>query len=89
VSTYAVHKVCQSLRWNDAFRERLRADPRSALEPFALTDEEREALLSGDVARLHDLGAHGLMLGYLATFGVLGLTSDIYAERIAKARSPM
>ncbi len=85
MSVYGVNKVCYRVQKDPAFRERLRADPASALADFPLTDVERKALLEGDVATLHRLGAHDFLLGMLPRFELLGLTRNVYIERIRSA----
>jgi copper homeostasis protein CutC len=56
--------------------------PAEALQDFRLTDEERSALLNGDVAKLHALGAHGFVLGRMPRHGVFGLTQELYIQRM-------
>jgi hypothetical protein len=82
MSVYAVHKIAQFLRKDPAFTERMRADPAAAIADFPLTDEERRAILSGDVGRLAELGAHGYLLGAFAMQQVVGLTMTNYVQRI-------
>ena len=82
MSVYAVHKIAQLLRKDPAFCERMRQDPSAAIADFPLTDEERRAILSGDVGRLASLGAHGYLLGAFAQRQVVGLTMANYSERI-------
>jgi hypothetical protein len=82
MSVYFVHKVAQLVRKDPEFRERLRGDPAAALASFRLTDEERRALLAGDVGRLAQMGAHGYLLGSLGQHKVLGLTPETYVQRI-------
>jgi hypothetical protein len=82
MSIYSVHKVCHRVVHDPGFRERMREDPAKALADFRLTDEEREALLRGDVGRLYRLGAHAYLLGHLLRFQLLGLTPEVYARRI-------
>ena len=50
-----------------------------------MTDEERQALLAGDVAKLYRLGANAFLMGYLPRFEVCGLTLPLYNERIRSA----
>jgi hypothetical protein len=88
VSTYAVARICQLARRDEAFVERLRAEPEVVLDEFRLTDEERRALLAGDVAWLHDQGVHGMILASLARAGGFGLTMPLYLERVKAARTP-
>jgi hypothetical protein len=82
MSVYSIHKVAQLVRKDPAFRERLRQDPAATLDEFRLTDEERRALLDGDVGRLAQMGAHGYLLGSLGQHQVLGLTPASYVQRI-------
>jgi hypothetical protein len=82
MSIYAVHKIAQQLRKDPSFVERMRSDPGSALADFALTDEERQAILSGNVGRLASLGAHGYLLGAFAQQQVVGVSMANYVERI-------
>jgi hypothetical protein len=82
MSIYFVHKVAQLVAKDPAFRERMKRDPAAAIADFRLTDEERRALLAGDVGRLTEMGAHGYLLGHLARHEVLGLSMKNYPQRI-------
>lgn len=82
MSTYAVNHLCRELLRDHAFRAAMQADPAAAIGKYDLTDEEREALLAGDVARLYRLGVNAFLMGYLPRFEVCGLTLPIYNERI-------
>jgi hypothetical protein len=87
VSVYVVNKVCFLSERDAAFRERARSDPRSALEPFKLSDDERSALLAGDVATLFKLGAHPFLMQHLARHQLFGLTGETYRQRITALRT--
>lgn len=84
MSTYAVNKVCYRVVHDPAFRRLLLVDPERALREAvpALSDQERESLLAGDVGTLSRMGANDFMLHNLARFEVLGLDLKIFAERI-------
>jgi hypothetical protein len=82
MSIYAVHKIAHLVQKDPGFRERMRQDPATAIGEFPLSDEERAALLAGDVGRLAELGAHGYVLGALAQHQVVGLSMDTYTQRI-------
>ncbi len=82
MSIYAVHKVCHLIDKDPEFRQRVQADSEAALADLALTDAERKALLGGDVRPLHDLGAHGFLLGRLPRHRVFGLDRDNYVVRM-------
>lgn len=82
MSVYAINKICHLSERDAALRERLRADPDGTTRDFKLTDEERRALLAGDVAALFRLGAHPFLMQHLARHRLFGLDRDLYRERI-------
>ncbi|PYN95853.1 MAG: hypothetical protein DMD91_23510 [Candidatus Rokuibacteriota bacterium] len=82
MSIYYVHKIAQQVAKDPEFRERLKRDPEKAIAGYRLTDEERRALLAGDVGRLAQMGAHGYLLGHFARNEVLGLHMRNYSQRI-------
>ena len=82
MSIYEIDKICYRVQHDPPFREQMRADPARAIADADLTDEERAALLGGDVARLHQLGAHDYLLGHLQRYQLLGLTRDVYQQRM-------
>ena len=82
MSVYAVNHLCREILRDHAFRAAMKADPAAAVTRYDLTDEERAALLAGDVARLYRLGVNAFLMGYLPRFEVCGLTLPIYNERI-------
>ena len=82
MSIYAVHKIAQCLRKDAGFADRMRQDPAAAIADFPLNDQERGAVLSGDVGRLAELGAHGYLLGAFAQRQVVGVTMANYIQRI-------
>jgi hypothetical protein len=86
MSVYAVNKLCRDTLHDLAFREALKSDPKSAIAARDLTDDERKALLNGDVARLYEWGCHPFLLAYLLRWEIFGLTAPVYSERIRKAR---
>ena len=82
MSIYAVHKIAWKVAKDPDFRDHMKRDPKAAIADYRLTDEERRALLAGDVGRLAQMGAHGYLLGHLARNEVLGLTMRNYVQRI-------
>jgi hypothetical protein len=88
MSTFAVNKLCRDASHDTAFRDALKRDPKSAMAPLALTDEERTALLAGDVKTLFERGAHPYLLSHLIRYELFGLTEPVYSERIHAARDP-
>jgi hypothetical protein len=82
MSTYAVNYLCRELLRDHAFRAAMKADPAKALAPLDLADDERRALIAGDVGTLFRLGVNGFLMGYLARFEVCGLNVASYNERM-------
>ena len=85
MTIYAVNHLCRELLRDHDFRAHMKSDPKTALAPLELSDEERGAILGGDVAKLYKLGANSFLMGYLCRFEVCGLTLPIYNERIRSA----
>jgi hypothetical protein len=82
MSIYAVNHLCREVLRDHAFRAAIKADPAAAIARYDLTDQERAALLAGDVATLYRLGVNAFLMGYLPRFEVCGLNLPIYNERI-------
>jgi len=82
MSLYGVNKVCHLTQVDLSFRELMQTDPAAAIADMPLTDEERDAFLAGDVAKLYQMGAHGFLLSRLPRFGSLGLSRDEYITRM-------
>ncbi len=82
MSVYAVNKLCRDALHDLAFREAVKRDPAAAIASRDLTSEERNALLTGDVARLYEMGCHPFLLAYLARWDLFGITGALYNERI-------
>ena len=85
MSVYAVNYLCRETLRNRAFREAMRVDPAAATAGLTLTDEERKALVAGEVGQLFAMGVNSFLLGYLVRFDLLGLTIDSYREKLAAA----
>lgn len=82
MSVYAIDEICYRLVHEPEFRRAATADIAAAVRDADLSDEERHALLGGDVATLYRMGTHPFLLGHLARYGVAGLDAATYAERI-------
>jgi hypothetical protein len=82
MSVYAVNYLCREVLRDHAFRAAMKQDPAAAITQYDLTEQERAALLAGDVATLYRLGVNAFLMGYLPRFEVCGLTLPVYNERI-------
>jgi hypothetical protein len=83
VSLYGIHKTLYLLQNDLGFRERLRTEPEAALASMPLTDAERRALLTNDIAELYRMGTHTFLMSRLPRFNAFGgLTREQYQERL-------
>lgn len=85
MSVYAVNKICRDALHDVAFREAVKSDPTAAIAARDLSDDERQALLGGDVAWLYEHGCHPFLMSYLTRWELFGLKPSVYTERIRKA----
>ena len=86
VSLYGIHKTLYLLQNDLDFRELLRTDPETALANVPLTDQERTALLHGDVAELYRMGAHTFLMSRIPRFNAFGgITRELYQQRLKGA----
>jgi hypothetical protein len=82
MSIFAVNHLCREVLRDHIFRAAMKSDPAKALAPLDLTDDERRALLAGDVGALYRMGVNAFLMGYLARFEVCGLNVEIYNQRM-------
>ena len=88
MSVFTINEICYRAVHEPGFREALLADPVAELAKLELTDEERKALLDGNVGQLYLWGANTYMLGHLTRYKLFGLDRERYATSIwAAARS--
>ena len=82
MSIYLINKILY-LTDNDAeFRKRIREDAEETVKSFPLTGEEMEALITGDVGTLYQMGVHTFFLNHLSRYELFGVNRDNYLERI-------
>ncbi len=87
MSVYGIHSFCRRVLHDREFRLIVNNDPDRALAMMPLTDEERTALRTGAVRRLHEMGASGFLLLILSRFEVLGLDLPTYNARMREMRT--
>ena len=88
MSIYALNKIFYLLENDTTFRRRIKSSPTEAIKEFSLTSEEREALTSGDVAELFDMGVHPFLLNGLSRHQLFGVTGENYLPRIRGQEKP-
>jgi hypothetical protein len=82
MSVYQINKI---LYWTDndaAFRKRMKEEPEAALKDFRLTEGEYDALTSGAVGKLYQMGVHTFLLNHLSRYELFGVNRDNYLSRI-------
>ncbi len=65
MSVYQVNKLLYRTDNDLAFRKRMMEEPEAVLKEFSLTEEERDALTSGAVGKLYQMGVHTFLLNHL------------------------
>ena len=82
MSVYQVNKLLYLTDNDLAFRKRMMEEPDKAIAEFKLTDEEQEALTSGAVGKLYQMGVHTFLLNHLYRYELFGVNRDNYLSRI-------
>ena len=95
---YALNKFCMSLN-KPANRDALRADPEAYLDHFALTPEQREAVITRNWLRMLELGGNIYYTYKLAAFDGMtfqqlasqqtGVTEDEYVHMMLSGGRPI
>ena len=82
MSVYHVNKLLYLTDNDPEFRKRMLADPDAVLSELRLTAEEHDALTSGSVGKLYQMGVHTFLLNHLYRYQLFGVNRDNYLERI-------
>jgi hypothetical protein len=82
MSVYQVNKILYLTDNDAAFRKRMQEEPETVLNEFQLTEEERDALTSGAVGKLYQMGVHTFLLNHLYRWELFGVNRDNYLTRI-------
>jgi hypothetical protein len=82
MSVLELNRLCRETLRDHEFRKAMQTDPERAIARYRLTEQEKRALLAGDVATLHRMGVNDFLMGYLARFNICGLNIQVYSERI-------
>jgi hypothetical protein len=78
MSLYQLQKFLYDINREAPVQARYRTQPHELLGCYELTDEERAALLAGDIGLVYVLGANGQLLMHFAAF--LGLSWPAYIQ---------
>ncbi len=82
MSVYRLNKILYLAETDRNFLARFNADAEAAIADIRLTDEERKALLDGDVGKLYLLGVHSFILNTMSRQRLRGVTRDNYLPRL-------
>jgi hypothetical protein len=80
MSLYQLSKFLFQLNRDEGLKLQFKATPRAALEPFGLSEEERQAILAPDIGLLYVLGVNGQILMHFAAFS--GIEWSDYLQRM-------
>ena len=78
MSLYATQKFLYHLNRDPAVQQRYRSELSALLGEYELDDEERSAILAGDIGKLYVLGSNGQLLMHFAA--LLGMPWADYIE---------
>ena len=82
MSVYLINKILY-LTDNDAeFRRRMREDAEATVKSFPLTGEEIEALVTGDIGTLYQMGVHTFFLNHISRYELFGVNRNNYLDKI-------
>jgi Aromatic-ring-opening dioxygenase LigAB, LigA subunit len=82
MSVYQINKILYLTDNDAAFRKRMKEEPEAALKDFRLTGGEYDALISGAVGKLYQMGVHTFLLNHLSRYELFGVNRDNYLSRI-------
>lgn len=85
MSLYQLNKIMYLLEVDAEFLARIKTDPKSAIAGFDLSENERAAVLSGDVGALYLMGVNMFMLDSIARHELLGINRERYLEQVKAA----
>ena len=95
MSLYQLNKIMYLLEVDADFLNGMKANAAAAIKDMDLTDEERAAVLRGDVGTLYLMGVNMFILDSLARHELFGITRASYlaqvraaAERKVQSSSP-
>lgn len=80
MSLYQLSKLLFQLNRDEDLKKSFKSDPKTAIAPFGLSEEERRAVLEPDIGLLYVLGVNGQILMHYAAF--CGIEWPDYLQRM-------
>ena len=87
MNVYLIHTLCRRVLHDKEFRRLILEDAEAAVSSMPFNNEERAALLAGDVGLLNRAGASGFLLLILSRFEVFGLKLPVFNRRMRTGSS--
>ena len=85
MSLYQLNKIMYLLEVDAAFLARMKTNPADAVKDMELTEEERTAVLTGDVGKLYLMGVNMFILDSIARHQLFDIDRQGYLDRIRAA----
>ena len=85
MSLYQLNKILYLLEVDAGFLARMKSNPADAVRSMDLSDDERSALLRGDVGKLYRLGANLFILDSIARHELFGINRERYLAQVRAA----
>jgi hypothetical protein len=85
MSLYHLNKIMYLLEVDAGFLVRMKSDPADAIKGMELTEDERAAVLSGDVGKLYLMGVNMFILDSIARHELFGIDRNTYLAKIRGA----
>jgi hypothetical protein len=85
MSLYQLNKIMYLLEVDAVFLARMKSNPVDAIKGMELTDDERVAVLAGDVGKLYAMGVNMFMLDSIARHELFGVDRNSYLAQVRAA----
>jgi len=85
MSLYQLNKILYRLEMDATFLEGMKCNPAEAIKNVELSEEERSALLRGEVGKLYLLGANLFILDSIARHELFGTNRESYLAQVRRA----
>jgi hypothetical protein len=85
MSLYQLNKIMYLLEVDAAFLARMKSDPADAIKGFELNEDERSAVLAGDIGKLYLMGVNMFILDSIARHELFGINRNSYLAQIRAA----
>jgi hypothetical protein len=85
MSLYQLNKIMYLLEVDAGFLARMKSNPADAIKGMELTEDERVAVLSGDVGKLYLMGVNMFILDSIARHELFGIDRNTYLAKIRAA----